>query len=173
MEKEKMNKKIKTKEYATYFIIIAFIILIRSFVVTPVMVNGTSMYPTLHDNDIMILSKIYYTFNNIKRFDIIVVDHNNEKLIKRVIALPGETVEIKNNKLYINNKIVKQDFLPSDLEDIDFSEKEVISDNCYFVMGDNRRDSLDSRYFGCVDRKDILGVANLVVFPFKNFGIKE
>ena len=169
---EKENKKTKSREYATYFIIIAFIILIRSFVVTPVIVNGTSMYPTLHDNDIMILSKIYYTFNDIKRFDIVVVSRNNEKLIKRVIALPGEKVKIKNNELYINNKIVEQDFLPSDLEDIDFSEKEV-SDDCYFVMGDNRRDSLDSRYFGCVNRKAILGVANLTLFPFKNFGIKH
>ena len=63
-------------------------------------------------------------------------------------------------------------YLEETIEDFNFKE-EKLAKNCYFVVGDNREDSLDSRYFGCVDKKDILGTANLVIFPFKNFGIKD
>ncbi len=163
----------KKKEYLGYLIIIVVVVLLRLFIVTPVMVDGTSMSTTLHNNDIMILSKIDYVLNDIERFDIIVIRHNNDRLIKRIIAFPGETVEVADGELYINGNFTKQDFLPKGTEEIDFVEEEPLPKDCYFVMGDNRQDSFDSRYFGCVSRKEILGSANLVIFPFKNFGIKE
>lgn len=163
-----MNEK--KKEYLGYAIVILLVILLRTFIITPVMVNGTSMDTTLHDGDVMILSKVDYVFNDIERFDIVVIKRPNDKLIKRVIGMPGETIEIKDNKLYVDDVLVEQDFLDKDNLTQDF--KETLK-TCYFVMGDNRRDSLDSRSFGCVNKEEILGSANLVLFPFKNFGMKK
>ena len=89
------------KEFIPYLVIILIVVLIRCFVVTPVRVSGTSMYPTLKNNDIVLLKKFD---KNIERFDIVVFNYNNSKLIKRVIGLPGETVKYVNGILYINNK---------------------------------------------------------------------
>ncbi len=168
-------KKETKKELLSYLIIIIIIILIRSFIITPVRVNGTSMDTTLKNGEIMILNKIKYRFKDIKRFDIVVVNYNGEKLIKRVIGMPGETLKYVNSKLYINNEEVEEYFKNQDTEDFDIKELnyDTIPDNCYMVLGDNRKDSLDSRFFGCIDRKDILGNANLVLFPFNKFGIKK
>ena len=103
-----MNDKVK--EILSYVIIIIIVLLIKHFIVTPIKVNGDSMNNTLKDKDIMILDKISYRFQDIKRFDIVVIKKDKEYLIKRVIGLPGETVEYKNNKLYINNKNVAEKF---------------------------------------------------------------
>lgn len=169
-----MKKEIK-KEILSYLIIILIVILIRSFIITPVRVNGTSMDTTLKDGEIMILNKIKYKFKSIERFDIVVVNYNGEKLIKRVIGLPGETLKYVDSTLYINDEEVdeyfkNQETLDFDIKDLDY---DVIPDNCYMVLGDNRRDSLDSRYLGCIDKKDIIGSANLVLYPFNRFGIKK
>ena len=168
-------KKETKKEILSYLIIIIIIILIRTFIITPVKVNGSSMDTTLKDGEIMILNKVKYKFNDIKRFDIVVVNYKNEKLIKRVIGLPGETLKYEDSKLYINDKEIDEYFKNQDTEDFNISELnyDVIPDNCYFVLGDNRKDSLDSRHLGCIDKKDIIGTANLVLFPFSNFGIKK
>lgn len=168
-------KKETKKEILSYLIIILIVILIRSFIITPVRVNGTSMDTTLKDGEIMILNKIKYKFKSIERFDIVVVNYNGEKLIKRVIGLPGETLKYVNSTLYINDEEVdeyfkNQETLDFDIKDLDY---DVIPDNCYMVLGDNRRDSLDSRYLGCIDKKDIIGSANLVLYPFNRFGIKK
>jgi len=93
------------KEYLPFVILIALILVIKSFVVTTIRVNGNSMYPTLKNNDIMLLNKIGYRFSEIERFDIVVVQHGNSPIIKRVIGLPGEVVEYNDNyklALYIN-----------------------------------------------------------------------
>lgn len=168
-------KKETKKEILSYLIIILIVILIRSFIITPVRVNGTSMDTTLKDGEIMILNKIKYKFKSIERFDIVVVNYNGEKLIKRVIGLPGETLKYVDSTLYINDEEVdeyfkNQETLDFDIKDLDY---DVIPDNCYMVLGDNRRDSLDSRYLGCIDKKDIIGSANLVLYPFNRFGIKK
>lgn len=168
-------KKETKKELISYAIIIIVIILIRTFIVTPVRVNGTSMDTTLKNGEIMILNKLKYKFKDIKRFDIVVVDYKGEKLIKRIIGLPGETLKYENSILYINDEEVEEYFKNQETLDFDIKDLnyDVIPDNCYMVLGDNRRDSLDSRYLGCIDKKDIIGSANLVLYPFNSFGIKK
>ena len=93
------------KEILPYICVILFVILLRTFIITPVQVVGTSMVPNLKNGELMILNKITYKFNDIKRFDIVVVDYPKEPLIKRVIGLPGEKVEYKDNKLYKKSKL--------------------------------------------------------------------
>ncbi len=163
------------KEIFIYAAIILVIILIRTFIVTPVRVNGTSMYSTLKHGEIMLLDKINYTFNNIKRFDIVVVDTSDNKIIKRVIGLPGETLKYENNILYINGKEVKEPFLNEKTADFDIRELgyDKIPSDCYFVLGDNRDNSEDSRYIGCIPKDEIKGKTSLVIFPFKNAGHRE
>lgn len=169
-------KKEKIKEFSIYILIIVFVILIRTFVITPVKVNGTSMDPTLKNNEIMILNKIKYKKNSIKRFDIVVIKMNNELLIKRIIGLPGEKVKYLDNKLYINDEYIEEPFLSDDVYTTNFTlgdiKLDVIPENCYIVLGDNREVSLDSRVFGCFDKDKILGSANFVLFPFNKFGYK-
>lgn len=169
-----MNKKL-LKEILSYVIIIAIVILIRTFLVTPVKVNGNSMDPTLKHEEIMILNKIKYKTTKIKRFDIVVIKYNDELLIKRVIGLPGDKIEFKDNTLYVNDEKVKENFKHDKTEDFSLSslEYEFVPNGKYFVMGDNRDDSLDSRIFGPVEKERILGSANLVLFPFTKIGIKK
>lgn len=156
------------REYVPYILVIILVLLIKKFVITPIKVNGESMMTTLHDGDIMILNIIDYKFNDIKRFDIVVVDEGDEYIIKRIIGLPGEEVTYKDNKLYINGKRVKDNY-GSDVTE-DFSVK--VADDSYFVLGDNRTNSLDSRYFGSFKKSSILGKTSLVLFPFNRFGNK-
>lgn len=163
--------KEKNKEILSYIIIIVVVLLIKTYIATPVKVNGNSMNNTLKDNDIMILDKITYRFQKIERFDIVVLKNGDDYLIKRVIGLPGETVEYKNNKLYINGKNVDEKFIHEKTDDFVMNEK--IPDDCYFVVGDNRPISKDSRYIGVINKKDILGKTSLVIFPFSRFGVKK
>lgn len=166
-----MNKLLGyLKEIVPYIIVIIIVLFIKMNIFTPIRVNGPSMNDTLYDKDIMILDEVSYKFNNIKRFDIVVLKYNNELLIKRVIGLPGETVRVDNNKLYINGKYIKEEFkhkYTNKLNDIK------VEDNCYFVMGDNRLNSADSRIIGCIPRKNIIGKTSLVIFPFNRIGNKN
>lgn len=160
------------KDIIPYIIIIVAVVLIRSFLVTPVRVTGYSMYPTFDDGQILILNK---TKNEYKRFDVVVVNYNGEKLIKRVIGLPGEHIQYKNNKLYINGKYVKEPFLNSDVKTNDFDIIDLmitsfIPKDSYLVLGDNRENSTDSRVFGFVKKDDILGTTVFSIFPFTKFG---
>lgn len=164
------KKEVFMREYLPYIIIIIVVLLIKMFIVTPIRVNGPSMLDTLEDKDIMILDEISFKFKGLKRFDIVVVNYKNEKIIKRVIGLPGETVEYRDNKLYINGKVVEEDFSHEVTADVDPIK---IPKNCYYVMGDNRVNSTDSRIIGSVSIKDIRGTTKLTVFPFKRFGNKN
>ena len=148
------------KEILSYILIILVIVLIRTFIVTPIRVNGDSMNDTLKDGDYMILKK--YTKDDLNRFDIVVADVGNEKLIKRVIGLPDEKIEYKSNKLYINDKQVKTNYGKGNTEDF----RDYCSNDEYFIMGDNRGNSLDSRSFGCISKSKIIGTTDFVLFPF-------
>ena len=133
------------------------------------------MVPTLNDGDIMILDKIGYKINGLDRFDIVVVDYKGEKIIKRVIGLPGDYVEYKNDKLYINGKYVEEEYDRKETSDfiLEFLGEKNIPKDKYLVLGDNRPISKDSRIIGLVDKKDIEGYTSLVLFPFSKFGNVE
>ena len=168
-------KKETIRELIIYGRVILAIILIRTFVITPVRVNGTSMYSTLKDGEIMILNKLDYKFNDIERFDIVVVKTDSNKIIKRVIGLPGESIRYVDNTLYINDKKIDESYLKDKTDDFDLQELgyDRIPDDCYFVLGDNRDNSSDSRVIGPVKKSQIEGSASLVLFPFKEAGVKK
>ena len=168
-EKKETVKKNYIKEFLPYFMIILVVVLIKTFVVSPIRFNGASMDPTLNDKDIMLLDEISYRFSDIERFDIVVVKEEDEYLIKRVIGLPGETVEYKNDKLYIDGKYVKEDFKHK--ETFDFST--TLDKDEYFIMGDNRTNSTDSRVFGPISRDKIMGKTSLTILPISRFGNKD
>ena len=119
-----------------YIIIVIVVVLFRTFIMTPAVVDGLSMYDTLNDHDIVIINKIVMKTNNINRFDIVVLKNNTDgdKIIKRVIGLPGEKIEYKDNKLYINGEEIEDNFKTNETTDFTAETKE----NEYFVLGDNR-----------------------------------
>lgn len=161
MEKNKTKKIIK--DLIPYIIILILVILFRSFIATPVKVDGKSMFPTLSGNEIMILNKL----GKIDRFDIVVVKNNNDDLIKRVVGLPGETIEIINNNVYIDGK--KIDDIYGSGESSDYSKRK-LEKNEYFVLGDNRENSMDSRTIGPIKDTQIEGTTSFVIFPFNKLG---
>ena len=157
------------KENLLFTILLLIIIIIRIFFYSPIRVNGSSMYPTLQDKEFMILNKIGLQ-KGINRFDIVVVESNGKYIIKRVIGLPGESVMYSDNKLYINGKAIEDNYSKSETENF---ENVILKENEYFVMGDNREVSKDSRVIGPVNIKNIKGKTNLVIFPFNKIGIVE
>lgn len=155
------------KTLLPYLLIIVVIILIRTFIITPVRVDGTSMNKTLADGDILLL----YKLAKIDRFDIVVLDeeYDDEIIIKRIIGLPGETVEIKDGDVYINDILMPDDeYAYGDTSDYD---KITLGNDEYFILGDNRLISKDSRYFGTVKKDDIMGEAVFRLWPFSGFGL--
>ena len=155
-------------ELVPYIIVLIVIIIVKHFLFAPIVVNGDSMYPTLHNRDIMILDKISLKTSKINRFDIVVVKIPGERLIKRVVGLPGEKIEYKDNKFYVNGKEVKDKY--NKISQSDFSitlEKEE-----YFVLGDNRGNSVDSRILGPIHKSGITGKATYTIFPFNRLGKK-
>ncbi|MBR3229481.1 MAG: signal peptidase I [Bacilli bacterium] len=161
----------KIKEIIPYLVIIIVVVLIRTFVITPIRVDGLSMYSTLNDGDILLLEKYDKAF---KRFDIVVFTNGEDRLIKRVIGLPGDKIEYKNNKLYINGKYKKEKFLTNNQKTFDFSLEDIgykkIPKDYYFVLGDNRTNSTDSRILGLIKKEKIQGKANFTVLPLSKFG---
>ena len=164
--------KEKIKPFLPYIIIIVVVLFIKAFIVTPIKVNGESMHPTLEEGDIMILNKTAYYFNEPKRFDIVVVDMPDEYLIKRVIGLPGEHIEYKDNTLYVNGKKVKENFKHGKTEDFNIKElgSDIVPEDSYLVMGDNRENSLDSRELGFMKIDQLLGRTSLIILPFNRIG---
>lgn len=164
---EKLKKIVK--EWLPYVVVIIIVLIIKSNVVAPIRVNGRSMNNTLKDGDIMILNIIGYRTSSLKRFDIVVVDNGKDYLIKRVIGLPGEEIEYIDNVLYVNGKVVKDKYANGNTGNF----KTKVKNNSYFVLGDNREDSLDSRFYGSFNKKKILGKTNFTLFPFNRFGNKK
>jgi signal peptidase I len=152
-------------------------ILIVGFVVQPVRVEGQSMMPKLHDQDRIFVNKFIYPLREwigdkepIKRGDIVVLlypDDPSKSYIKRVVGLPGEEVNVENGKLYINGMQIDEPYLDSEYISSDSMPGSVhVKEHHYFVMGDNRRNSSDSRYWGLVPEKYIYGKAIFRYYPF-------
>ncbi len=160
------------KEIVPYILVIILVLLIKHYLASPIRVNGSSMYPTLKDGDIMILNKIHYHLNDIQRFDIVVIKTENSPIIKRIIGLPGDRIEYKNNKLYVNNKKIEEEFQHAEIEDYNIEQlgKITVPKNKYFVLGDNRKNSMDSRFYGFIDKKNIEGRAKTIILPLKRIG---
>lgn len=139
-------------------------------------VSGLSMEYTLSDKDNLIVDKISYRFMEPKRFDIIVFPYQHAKdtyYIKRIIGLPGETVQIVDGDIYINGKILEESYGKEVIESPGIASEEInLTDNEYFVLGDNRNASSDSRdpSVANIKRNDIIGRAWLRIWPFRNFG---
>ena len=161
--------------------IVAFIIVggVYFFLGRPFTVSGASMYPTLHNGDRMVLSKV----GDIHRFDVVILKAPDENVeyIKRVIGMPGDTVEMKSGVLYINGKKVDQPFINTEalakqtvfiddftLESLTGEAK--VPEGKYFVLGDNRGVSKDSRMIGFIDRSAIEGKAVFTIWPFGRIG---
>lgn len=182
--------------------IIAVVVLLRTFVFSPVVISGHSMDPTLQNGERVISVKTA----KVKRFDIVTLqapDNPNEEYVKRVIGLPGDTVEVKNDQLYINGRRYDEPYLDEykqklkngtlaseyesdyqstvtsaktftnnfSLKTLDSTDgKTKVPEGYYFVLGDNRLISKDSRYFGFVKASAIDGVVEFAFWPLKDFG---
>ena len=156
------------KELYPYVIIVICVVLFITFIATPILVKGRSMYDTLSGNEMMILNKLA----KIDRFDIVVVDEEDDDyIIKRVIAMPGETVYCEDNIIYVNDKKIDNHYAFGETADF---EPVTLKKDEYFVMGDNREISKDSRIIGPVKKKKIKGTTRFILYPFNKIGfVKE
>ncbi|PXV96092.1 signal peptidase I [Lachnotalea glycerini] len=158
-------------------VVLALAGLIVTFVGQRTMVSGSSMESTLSDKDNLIVDKITYRFSNPKRFDIIVFPFQYQKdtyYIKRIIGLPGETVQIIDGDILINGEVLEETYGRERIESSGrASEPIILGDDEYFVMGDNRNASADSREpdVGNIKREDIIGRAWVRIWPLNKFGV--
>ncbi|WP_208559952.1 signal peptidase I [Marinilactibacillus kalidii] len=146
---------------------------LRLYILIPTDVTGISMYPTFHSNDRVVMS----TVSSIDRFDIIVfTDPMNKTVVKRVIGMPGDSVRYDQDQLYINNKIIEEPFFDrEEIEqepglwtsnfDISQTGDQRVPEGHYFLMGDNRRYSYDSRFYGSISSESVLGKVVLLYYP--------
>ncbi|CRK80506.1 signal peptidase I [Neobacillus massiliamazoniensis] len=179
-----MTKKKNELWEWTKALLIAVILaaVIRYFLFAPIVVDGLSMMPTLKNQDRMIVNKLSYEIGKPQRFDIIVFHApENKDYIKRVIGLPGDKIEYKNDTLYVNGKAYKEPYLdeykkqvtdgpltdPFTLDETAVGQKTVPKGEL-FVMGDNRRFSKDSRHIGAVPMNKVIGKATVVYWPLKD-----
>lgn len=185
MKKETKQEILQEVLYILRTIVIcsvAVFICTRLFV-KPIRVDGTSMHPTLRDDDFGISFVLGSLLQNYHRFDVVIVYSlsENKELIKRIIGLPGETIEYKDSLLYVNGKQVAETFFDDDYVNsqtwggtLDFTEDfgpVRLQEDEYFLMGDNRPASLDSRELGVFHSKDIRCKYALILFPFQHFNL--
>ena len=151
-----------------YVYIVLAVLIIRTYIVTPAIVDGDSMNNTLLDGQIVILNKITYRFNDVNRFDIVVIENreDNDKIIKRIIGLPNEKIRYTDNKLYINDKLIKTNHSFKKTKDFEYETK----NGEYFVLGDNRVVSKDSRILGNFKKEDIVGKVSIRIYPLDRIG---
>lgn len=154
------------------------VVIIRFYVFIPLKVEGDSMDPTLEPGNYI----LYETYSDIDRFDIIIFSNEQgETFIKRVIGLPGDSITYKEGQLYLNGELVEEPFLgtekqqgldvfTSDFDLLSLTGKGTVPEDSYFVLGDNRVRSKDSRIFGFVGKENIAGKAAMIYYPFDDFG---
>lgn len=152
------------KQIIPYIIILIIVVVIRTFIVTPVVVSGSSMDGTLKDGNILLLNKFDHEY---ERYDIVVFDYQNSKLVKRIIGLPGEHIKYEDGILYVNGEEVKDNFSSITANyDLEYLGYETIPDGYYFVLGDNRTKSSDSRIIGLISEEYIKGTTTFSLWPF-------
>jgi signal peptidase I len=155
-------------------IAVAASFIIITFLYQPVRVEGTSMQPELRDQDRLFINKFAYHFESISRGDVVVFHYPRDpekSYIKRIIALPGDTLSIDEGRVFVNGKRVEESYVPRRYRDTRSLVEMVIPSNEYFVMGDHRSISSDSRDFGPVERDLIYGKAEFVYWPADNMGV--
>ncbi len=150
-------------------------ILIRSFIFTNAIVSGVSMEPTFSHGEAVIVSKLSYGFSSPKRADVIAFPYSEDKaqhFIKRIIGLPGDEIELINQRFVVNGEPLQDDFDEEIYAIGDVAFPVTVPENSYFVLGDNRNQSKDSRYksVGFVNKKDITGKVVFRIFPFNKLG---
>ena len=170
-EKEKKSLGREIFEWIMVFVVAgALAFLVRNLIFEPVRVDGESMLNTLQNNEFMITTKFDYLFGDPDRFDVVICNYPNTSdgkyRVKRVIGLPGETIELRGGELYVDGEHVEQTFNMT-ANETNFGPFKV-PEGSYFVMGDNRNNSRDSRspMVGPLERKMIKGHVRIVVFPF-------
>ncbi|MGY3778141.1 signal peptidase I [Isobaculum melis] len=167
--------------FKAILIALAFTLVLRNFVFIPVVIDGTSMAPTIEGNDRILMT----SFSAIKRFDVIVFqDSKGKTYVKRVIGLPGERISYKDDALYIDDQQIDEKFLSqyqdekvnkhelwtSDFTLEEITSKKTVPKNQFFVLGDNRRSSKDSRYFGTINENQVIGKVIFIYGPREHIG---
>ncbi|MCM0649831.1 signal peptidase I [Clostridium swellfunianum] len=169
------TKKSQVRDYAISIIAAVVIaITFRTYVFARADVDGLSMYSTLNNKDVLFVEKISNLTHSFKRGQIIIFDsknYNSDIYVKRIIGLPGDEIEIKNGKIYLNAAELKEDYLDSNTFTslgpfLQKNGKYTVENGHVFVLGDNRNDSIDSRMLGPINIKDIKGHAIVRVYPF-------
>lgn len=162
----------------TVAIIVLVAFFVRYFLIQPYIVEGSSMEPNFHNSEYLLVDKISYRYHNIVRGDVIVFHPPSQpklNYIKRVIALPGDRIEIKNGEILVNGAQLREEYIRDGQTLVRNSSAANLSQklrpNEYFVLGDNREHSSDSREIGSIPRENIIGRAWLVVFPISDFGL--
>lgn len=160
-------------------VLVAF--LLKAFVFQPFVVEGISMEPNYHDKEYLLVNKIVYIVEKPQRGDVMIFrppDNPTVTYIKRVIGLPGDDVKISQGYVYINGEKLDEKYLPHGRLSLIGGEKDLtkevkLGDKEYFVMGDNREHSTDSREFGVISKNEIVGKAWIVVYPKQYFGFAK
>lgn len=169
-QKEKPKKTLKREIFEWVVTIAAAVLIafvIRTFLFEPVRVDGGSMLETLQDGEIMFVTKYDYLTSGPERFDVVICHYPNRgstNFVKRVVGLPGDTVEIRGGYLYVNGERYEEDYIEH-RPYADFAAY-TVPEGYYFVMGDNRANSYDSRQEGTLPRSMIVGRVMAVCFPF-------
>ncbi len=160
------------KDALKYIIAIVVILIFAIYVVSFQEVIGPSMNNTLKSGDITVVNKLVFRLRNIKRNEIVSLKKDDKIMVKRIIGLPGEHIEYKDNILYVDGKKISDSRSSSTkdfkLESIGY---ETIPKDMYLVLGDNRTNSSDSRTFGLVKKSDIIGKVNIRIYPFNKIKI--
>ena len=165
-----LNAKIWTRDIIFAFVIAIFIVV---FVVQPVKVEGTSMEPVLMDQERIFVNRFIYRLKDISRGDVVVFryprDHN-KSFIKRILAIPGDEIEIRVGMVYLNGRRFDEPYIPPAFGDKRSYPRTIVPPGRYFVLGDHRNSSNDSRNWGFVEKRLIYGKAFFCYWPISHFG---
>ena len=156
------------------FVSAAASVLIITFLYQPVRVEGTSMLPRLEDRDRLFINKFVYHVSAIERGDVVVFHYPRDpekSYIKRVIAVPGDRLWIAEGQVWLNGRPLRESYVPEQYRDTRSMAEMVVPPDCYFMMGDHRSISSDSREFGPVERSLIYGKAVFIYWPAKDAGV--